>query len=188
MCGCFSNLYSPLAVLLQGTLAGLLFGFFLQKGKVSKFDVIVNQLLLKDFTVLKIMLTAVVVGGLGIYTFLNLGWLTSLSITPKTIVELIVGGIIFGTGMAVLGFCPGTVVAAAGEGAKDAWFGILGLVTGVIIYAEIYPWVQTKIFKGTLIQGTLTGLTGVSPWFLFLLLGILIYFGSKAVKKLERKR
>ncbi|MBS3905974.1 MAG: hypothetical protein KGZ49_02950 [Syntrophaceae bacterium] len=45
-----------------GLLTGILFGLLLQKGGVTKYDVIINQLLLIDFTVVKIMLSAVVTG------------------------------------------------------------------------------------------------------------------------------
>lgn len=45
-----------------GLLTGILFGFLLQKGGVTRYDVIIGQLLLTDFTVVKIMLSAVVTG------------------------------------------------------------------------------------------------------------------------------
>lgn len=60
--------------LLRGLIFGILFGFLLQKGGVTKYDVIVGQLLLEDFTVLKIMLTAVLVGAVGLRLFQSLGW------------------------------------------------------------------------------------------------------------------
>ena len=53
--------------LFWGFLFGIIFGFLLQKGGVTKYDVIIGQLLLTDFTVLKIMLTAVITGMIGIY-------------------------------------------------------------------------------------------------------------------------
>src|ERR1035437_2175335 len=54
--------------LLAGTIFGLAFGFLLQKGGVGKFNVLIGQLLLQDFTVAKVMLTAIVVGMVGIFT------------------------------------------------------------------------------------------------------------------------
>jgi uncharacterized protein len=59
---------------------GIAFGFLLQKGGATKYDVIVGQLLLTDFTVLKIMLSAVLVGMIGIYAMKTwVGW----SFIPK---------------------------------------------------------------------------------------------------------
>jgi hypothetical protein len=53
--------------LLAGVVFGLAFGFLLQKGGVGKFNVLIGQLLLQDFTVAKIMLTAIVVGMIGVF-------------------------------------------------------------------------------------------------------------------------
>jgi len=67
--------------LIWGLAFGVVFGFLLQKGGATKYDVIVGQLLLEDFTVLKIMLSAVVTGMLGIYLMKNLGW---VQLYPKS--------------------------------------------------------------------------------------------------------
>ncbi|NLF07305.1 MAG: YeeE/YedE family protein, partial [Pirellulaceae bacterium] len=56
-----------------GFLLGVGFGFLLQKGGVTYYDVIINQLLLKDFTVVKIMLTAMATGMIGVHLLVNLG-------------------------------------------------------------------------------------------------------------------
>ncbi|MDI6617040.1 MAG: hypothetical protein QME27_10005 [Syntrophaceae bacterium] len=61
------------APLLQGLAFGLVFGFLLQKGGATKYDVIIGQLLLTDFTIVKIMLSAVVTGMIGIYAMKTLG-------------------------------------------------------------------------------------------------------------------
>ncbi|MFA6621439.1 MAG: YeeE/YedE thiosulfate transporter family protein, partial [Candidatus Caldatribacteriota bacterium] len=80
-----------------GFVMGILFGFLLQKGGVAKYDVIIGQLLLKDFTVIKIMLTAIVVGMPGIYLMKDLG-LIELHPKPGSIGMTMIGGIIFGIG------------------------------------------------------------------------------------------
>lgn len=59
--------------LVLGFLAGVVFGFLLQKGGATKYDVIIGQLLLEDFTVVKIMLSAVVVGMIGVHLLRSLG-------------------------------------------------------------------------------------------------------------------
>ena len=94
---------------------GILFGFLLQKGGATKHDVIVGQLLLTDFTVLKIMLSAVLTGMIGIYLMKTLGW---VELSPKSgsMGSNIIGGLIFGVGFAVLGYCPGTIAGAIGNG------------------------------------------------------------------------
>ena len=106
--------------LILGLVTGFVFRVLLQKGQVAKFQTIMGQLLLKDWTVLKIMATAIAVGTIGVHV-LVLGEQTSLHIQSAALARVIIGGIIFGIGLAILGLCPGTSVAACGEGRRDAW-------------------------------------------------------------------
>ena len=106
-----------------GLISGIAFGFLLQKGRVAKFHVIVGQFLLKDWTVLKVMLTAVAVGAVGVWAMVSLG-MASLTIKPAAFGGVIVGAVLFGVGMAIFGYCPGTSVAACGEGRRDAMVGV----------------------------------------------------------------
>ena len=112
--------------LVLGLISGVLFGFLLQKGRVAKFRVIVGQFLLKDWTVVKVMLTAVAVGAVGVWLMLAMG-MTSLHIKPAAFGGVVIGAILFGCGMAIFGYCPGTGVAACGEGRRDAMVGVLGM-------------------------------------------------------------
>ncbi len=158
-------LFATPAILLQGALAGLLFGFLLHKGGLTRFDVIVKQFLLRDFTVLKVMLTAIAVGGVGLYVSSDAGWLAGWHIKSTHLLANALGGAIFGVGMAVLGYCPGTGIAAMGSGSRHAVFGVLGMLLGAAIYAEAYPWVKEHILGvGAWGKETLPSLTGWSPW------------------------
>lgn len=121
--------------LLLGFSFGIAFGFLLQKGGVAKFEVLLGALLLTDFTVMKIMLTAILVGMLGIFGMHGLG-LVKLHVKPTRYAANIIGGLIFGVGFALLGYCPGTGAAALGQGNLDAVAGILGLLVGSYLYAE----------------------------------------------------
>jgi uncharacterized protein len=125
---------APAGTLVRAALFGLAFGFLLQKGGVGKYHILVGQLLLQDFTVIKVMLTAIVVGMIGIFP---LHWMAkvNLHIKPTRIGPNVIGGMIFGAGFALLGYCPGTAAAALGQGNGDALFGMLGLVLGSYLYA-----------------------------------------------------
>ena len=126
---------------------GILFGFLLHKGGVTKYDVIVGQLLLTDFTVLKIMLSAVVTGMIGIYVMKSLGWI-KLSIKSGSLGQNIIGALIFGVGFAVLGYCPGTIAGAIGNGYLDAIVGgLAGILAGTWIFAVMYPKLKDGILK-----------------------------------------
>jgi uncharacterized protein len=121
--------------LLTGAIFGLAFGFLLQKGGVGKFNVLIGQLLLQDFTVAKIMLTAIVVGMVGVFTLHHYAKV-NLHIKPTRIGSNVIGGLSFGAGFALIGYCPGTAAAAIGQGSWDALFGMAGLVAGSWIFAE----------------------------------------------------
>ena len=115
---------------------GIIFGFLLQKGGVAKYEVLLGSLLLTDFTVMKIMLTAIVVGMVGIFGMHALGWV-QLHVKPTRYAANIIGGLLFGVGFALLGYCPGTGAAALGQGNFDAIAGIVGLMVGSYLYAEM---------------------------------------------------
>lgn len=147
-----------------GLLTGIVFGFLLQKGRVANYHVIVGQFLLKDWTVVKIMGTAVVVGATGVYALLEMG-AASLHVKPMLLGGVLFGAICFGIGIVVLGYCPGTTVAACGEGRRDAMVGVLGMLCGAGIFVALYPVLQ-PVIKGLGDFGeiTLPEALGVSPW------------------------
>lgn len=132
--------------LITGALFGLVFGFLLQKGGVGKFNVIIGQLLLQDWTVAKIMLTAIVVGMIGVFPLHHFAKV-NLHIEPTRIGANIIGGLMFGAGFALMGYCPGTAAAALGQGSWDALFGMAGLIAGSWMFAELSGWTKRTIEK-----------------------------------------
>jgi len=150
--------------LLLGLATGIVFGFLLQKGRVTKRSVILGQFLLKDWTVLKIMATAIIVGSVGVQVLVSVGD-AHLHIKPFLLGGVLVGGFCFGIGLSVLGYCPGTTVAACGEGHRDAMAGLLGMVAGAFAFVAAFPVLQ-PVIKGLGDWGkaTLPDLTGTSPW------------------------
>ena len=140
---------SPVAAaptLMAGVLFGLVFGFLLQKGGVGKFNVLIGQLLLQDFTVAKVMLTAIVVGMIGVFTLHHFGKV-NLHLKPTRIGANVIGGLLFGAGFALLGYCPGTAAVALGQGSWDALFGMAGLVAGSWVFAELSGWSKRTVEK-----------------------------------------
>ena len=161
-----------------GLLTGIIFGFLLQKGRVAKYQVIIGQFLLKDFTVVKIMATAVIVGAIGVYALVAMG-AASLHIKPMLLGGVLVGAVLFGIGIIVLGYCPGTSVAACGEGRRDAMVGVLGMLFGAGVFVALFPVLQ-PVIKGLGDMGKITvpETLGVSPW---LIIGALVVAGIIAV-------
>lgn len=135
---------APVKQLILGLLFGVLFGFLLQKGGVAKFHVLIGQLLLEDFTVVKVMLSAVIVGMLGIQVLHRMG-LVELHIKPTRFASNILGGLLFGIGFALSAYCPGTSAAALGQGNYDALAMIAGMIMGSYLFAEASNWIATHI-------------------------------------------
>jgi hypothetical protein len=158
--------------LLLGLVTGLVFGFLLQRGQVSKYRVIVGQFLLRDWTVVKIMGTAVLVGSIGVYALVQTGQ-ASLHIKPAALGGLVFGGLAFGVGMAILGYCPGTGVAACGQGSRDAMVGVLGMIAGSFAYVPLFPaWRSVETAWGSWGRTTIPEVTGTSPWIWIGALGV----------------
>lgn len=155
-----------------GLVTGVLFGFLLQRGRVLRFDKQVGAMRLQDMTILKFMLSAILVGMIGLQIASQLGWL-KLSHKPMNLGAILIGGVLFGAGWAVTGFCPGTSVGALGEGRVHALWAALGMVVGAAVYAELYP-----LFKSTVLTWkdwgkiALPEALGVHPWGLISLLAL----------------
>lgn len=148
-----------------GLAVGILFGFLLQKGGVTQYNVITGQLLLTDFTVLKIMLSAMITGMIGVHLLRGLG-MAQLHPKPGSFGSVIIGGLIFGVGFGLLGYCPGTLAGAVGQGALDALFGgMAGILIGAGLFAEFFPKLDKAILKkGHFGEMTLPRLLKVNPW------------------------
>ena len=162
--------------LVWGLAFGIVFGFLLQKGGATKYDVIIGQLLLTDFTVLKIMLSAVLTGMIGIYFMKTMRW---VELHPKSgsAGKNIIGGLIFGIGFALLGYCPGTIAGAVGNGYLDA---IVGGLAGILIGAGLFAALYSRLSQGILNKGdfgdlTLPRLFKVNDWVVVIPVAVLIF-------------
>jgi uncharacterized protein len=173
--------------LLLGLVTGIAFGFFLQKGRVAKFHVIVGQLLLRDWTVLKIMLTAIAVGSVGVYALISAGT-ASLHVKPAALGGVLFGSVLFGVGLAILGYCPGTTVAACGEGRRDAMIGVAGMLTGALAFVWLFPALQI-LTRALPDWGKLTipAWTDTSPWIWIAAIGLAVLAFRPLLRRLEAR-
>jgi len=166
-------------MLLYGLITGIIFGFLLQKARVIRYDKQLSALRLKDMTIVKFMLSTVLVAMVGTYLLKDLG-LVKLSIKPTILGGVILGGLIFGIGWGFLGYCPGTSAGALGEGRFDAIWGILGMLVGAGLYAEAYPAMKKTVLTwGDLGKITFPQILGVSHWIVipfFIVGGLLLFY------------
>ncbi len=143
---------------------GFVFGILLHRGRVTDYNVIVNQFRFKDFTVLKVMFTAIIVGGMGVLLLHKLGY-AKYEIKPAQMLGVTLGAAIFGVGMVVYGYCPGTGVAAIATGSIHALVGAIGMLVGGVLYALSFTWVRARILSvGDMGKLRLPQITGISDW------------------------
>ena len=169
-----------------GLVTGIAFGFLLQKGRVLRFEKQVGAMLLKDMTILKFMLSAIIVGMVGVALLSSMGIIT-MSHKPMNVGAILVGGALSGAGWAIMGYCPGTSVGALGEGRWHAIFAIAGMVAGAAVYAELYPFFKTTVLSwADFGKIGLPEALGVSPWiviavFIVMVLALFRWFESKGL-------
>ncbi len=150
--------------LVAGLVTGILFGVLLQRAEVLRYDRQLGALRLVDMTIFKFMLSAVIVGMVGLHVAFALGW-AAPHLKATHLLANLLGGLVFGAGWALLGYCPGTSLGALGEGRWDAAFGIAGGIAGATLYALAYPWVKDHLLPvGALGKVTLPALIGVPSW------------------------
>jgi uncharacterized membrane protein YedE/YeeE len=154
-----------------GLVTGICFGFLLQKGRVTDYGVIEGQLLLVDFTVLKVMLSAVMVGMLVFAILKQFGYANSHA-AHGTLGSNVIGGLVFGAGFALLGYCPGTVAGAVGTGAADALIGgMVGMLIGAGLFAELYPALKSRVLAvGKFPAVTVPEFLNLNLWVVIILL------------------
>lgn len=162
-----------MTILMYGLITGILFGFFLQKGRVLRYDKQIGALRLKDMTIVKFMLSHVLVAMVGIYFLNDLG-IVKLSLKPTILGGVVIGGLIFGLGWGLIGYCPGTSAGALGEGRLDALWGIAGMLVGAGIYAETFPYLQRTVLTwGDYGKITIPQVLGINHWLVIVTLILL---------------
>ena len=160
---------------------GMVFGLMLNKAGLTKYNKIVNVFRLTDLAVIKFMMTALVVAMAGLYTLKGLGLLTFPNVPATYILGNLVGGLVFGVGMAMAGYCPGTCVSGAGEGKLDYLIpGMLGFLTGAVVYGLTYESVFPKLSAvanlGNVVLPTLWNVNAFLFIVVFTLMALLLFY------------
>lgn len=145
-------------------LIGFAFGWILQRSGLSRYDRIANVFRLRDLTVIRFLLSALVTAAIAMALLEGHAPGVSVPIPATYAIGNLLGGAVFGIGMALSGFCPGTIAAGAGEGRLDNLVpGALGLFGGAIVYGLAYERVMPRLARGATVE-TLADLVGTSPY------------------------
>jgi uncharacterized membrane protein YedE/YeeE len=144
---------------------------------------------LYDMAVVKVMFTAVVTTLVGLFLMSAAGVLDldELYLEPTNFVAQGVGGLLFGAGFVIGGYCPGTSVAAVATGRKDAMVFVLGMLAGVYAYAEFTPQLDDW-YKATASGAlTLPAVTGIGMGWWALAFVVFLAAGARGMAHLERR-
>jgi len=149
-----------------GLLIGVAMGFFIQRVRASSPGMIVRNLRLENLSVIKFMALTMAVGMVLVYA-LNLVIPSALhfDVKPTYVLGVLLGGLVFGVGFGISGYCPGTSVVGIGEGRKDAIVAVLGGVVGALVFTLVYTTLIAPIVKvADFGKITLADVTHVSPF------------------------
>ena len=167
-------------------LLGAAFGWLLHKARLGRYETIVGVFSLRDPTVLQFLVAALVVAMIGVQALASLGIGAAVPVPRTSIVADLVGGLVFGAGMALAGFCPATVAAGAAEGRLDHLVaGGLGLYTGAVVLGLVYPRVVLPLSRMADV-GPVTAARAldVSPWLLIVLaVEVVVLVGWAAIRR-----
>ena len=141
---------------LLGLATGVVFGALLQRGGLADSRTIVGQLTGDDGRVAKTMGTAVAVGALG-HRWLHRRGMTTNEPKPMNPVGLVAGAVLFGAGMALSGYCPGTAAAAAGSGRREGVWAMAGMLAAAAVFVASYPKMKKALEVGGLGRLTVAG-------------------------------
>ena len=176
--------FSALAI---GLLTGIAFGAILLRAGASSFTLIVDMLRLKNLTVMKFFFLAIGVGSVGMYLVDALGT-AHIGIAPFFLPGIVVGGIIFGIGWAVCGYCPGTALVAVAQGKIDAAITILGGLAGALTLALTWDYLEPVLVE-PLDYGSksIPDILGTRPLIVALALGVIAAVFVAYLNQVDRK-
>lgn len=138
---------SLLTAIAAGLAMGIVFGFALEKARVFEPGIIVGQMRLRNFTMLRIFLAAVATGAIVLALMTSVA---GVKLVPKATLygADIIGGLVLGVGIALAGACPGTVLAQVGAGYRDAWFTLGGGLLGALAFSYAEPTLKPLLLDG----------------------------------------
>ena len=159
---------------------GFGFGFCLERAGFGSARKLTAVFYLYDMAVVKVMFTAIVTAMVGLFALSAIGLLdlSELYLEPTSLAAQTLGGLVFGAGFIVGGYCPGTSIAAIATGRKDGMLFALGMLAGVYAYAEWSPGIDAWIKATAQGEMTLPSLTGLAMgWFALAFVAFLLFAG-----------
>lgn len=168
---------------------GIAFGFFLERAGFGSGRKLAAQFYLTDMTVFKVLFTAVITAMLGLFwlSWLGLVDYELVTVPPTFLVPQLVGGIIFGVGFAMGGYCPGTSCVASSTGKLDGGVHLIGMVAGILLFGEAYTLFDGFYNSSAMGKFTLPQVFGLSQGFTVFLIVLLALGGFVLAERIEKR-
>jgi hypothetical protein len=168
---------------------GVGFGFSLERAGFGSARKLTAVFYLWDMAVVKVMFTAIVTAMAGLFLLSSLGVmnLSDLNVVPTSFAAQALGGLLFGAGFVVGGYCPGTSIAAMATGRKDAMAFALGMLVGVWCFAQLTPGLEAWIESGSRGELTLPAVTGIGMGWWVLAFVAFLALAGRGMAMLERR-
>ncbi len=172
---------------------GFFFGAVLERAGFISTRKLTGVFYFDDFAVLKVMFTAIVVAGVGLYFLGDIGVINLSKVYfPKTFwISQLVGGLLFGVGFMLSGYCPGTAVVSFASGSIDAIFVILGMISGMWIFGGLFDLWKNLYYAGKLGRVTLPDVLGLNHWIVLLIIAVMaaaMFYGAEWRERQLRDR
>ncbi|MCF7849471.1 MAG: YeeE/YedE family protein [Kiritimatiellales bacterium] len=180
------TLDAPVA-LLASLLIGIVFGVALEQAGFGSSRRLAGIFYFRDMAVLKVMFTAVIVSMLGLCYAKAFGWIAADNVyfLHTIYAAQIVGGLIFGIGFVVSGWCPGTGAVGLASGKVDALVFLAGAIGGSMLYNEAYPAVArlSAADHGVVFAYNSLGISEAALALVFTLIAVGGFWGAEYLEK-----
>jgi len=183
------GLFGNDTALLLAVPIGIGFGFFLEQAGFGSSVKLAQQFYLRDLTVFKVMFTAIVTAMLGLFWLSWIGFvdLSLVRVLPTYLFPQFVGGLVFGVGFVMGGYCPGTCCVAAVTGKMDGWIHLTGMFAGILLFGELFPFLGDWYSSTPMGEITLSQVFNLSHGTTVLLIVLAAIAGFYGAEKLEAR-
>jgi uncharacterized membrane protein YedE/YeeE len=175
--------------LLIAVIIGFFFGLFLERGGLGDPHKLTGVFYLTDFTVPKVMFTAILVAATGLYLLSDLKLLDMgrIWIVPTFFWPQIVGGALFGLGFLLSGYCPGTAVAGLASGRIDALVTMVGIAAGSLAFGVLFPYISTFYMSSQMGSRLIPEMLGVQHWLVIMFVYVTAGYAFYLMGRYERR-
>lgn len=182
------NLFSYDVGLVIAMVIGFFFGFLLERAGLGNPRKLTDIFYFEDFTVLKVMFSAIVTSSIGLWILSKTGSinLKDVLVVPTYLWPQLIGGFILGIGFVIGGYCPGTAVVGMSSGRFDALIFVMGLMLGIWLFAEGYPYIKGFYLSGYMSDMSLDKWLGIPRGMVILAITLLAFIAFWGAEKIEK--